>query len=323
MAVASSAGPRRFRFAPTPSRLLHVGNGLAALIGWAEARRVQGDFILRIEDIDTSRCKPELEDACLDDLRWLGLDWDEGPDVGGPHAPYRQSERLARFDDALLSLEQAEQVYPCTCSRAEVRAAQRAPHLHAGGEQPYPGTCRAHRGAGGTLAPERGGHRLDVLGLEEAAVVSWDDAWAGRQTEDVRTTCGDFLLGRPGSPTYQLAVVVDDAAMGVTDVVRGRDLLGSTARQVLLHQRLGHRPPNHAHHPLLVDEDGRKLSKRDHALTLQSLRADGVAPGRVIGALAHAIGLNTARAPHLSATDFAALMDEQPRWRDGTWTDLR
>jgi len=284
---------------------------------------VGGDFVLRVEDIDTSRCKPELETASLEDLRWLGLDWDEGPELGGPHAPYRQSERLDRYDDALEGLSLSGQVYPCTCSRAAVRAAQRAPHLQPGEEQPYPGTCRTHRFTEAGLDPDRGGYRLDVETLGEEARVRWSDGWAGAQTEDVRATSGDFLLGRPGAPTYQLAVVVDDAAMGITDVVRGRDLLGSTARQILLHERLGHAPPQHAHHPLLIDGAGRKLSKRDHALTLQSLREDGVSPTRVIAALAGAVGLVSADPTHLTAAGFAALVTERPPWRDGTWTDLR
>ncbi|MDP6944349.1 MAG: tRNA glutamyl-Q(34) synthetase GluQRS [Myxococcota bacterium] len=320
MAAPPTVGQRRFRFAPTPSRLLHVGNGLAALVGWAEARRTGGAFVLRIEDIDTTRCTEDLEAACLEDLRWLGLDWDEGPDVGGPFAPYRQSQRLERFDTILRDLVQRGAAYACTCSRARIRAAQRAPHLEGGGERPYPGTCRTHQE---TLDPERGGYRLKVDDLGVEAVITWLDTWMGGRTEDVRETCGDFLLGRPGSPSYQLAVVVDDAQMGITDVVRGRDLLGSTARQLLLHGRLAHQAPTYAHHPLLVDTDGRKLSKRDHALTLRSLRERGVRAERVIAALARAIGLDHTDHGAMSPKDFAMLLNEHPRWRDGTWADLQ
>ena len=309
---------RRFRFAPTPSRLLHVGNGLAALIGWAAARHQRGAFILRIEDIDATRCKPEYEAACFEDLRWLGLDWDEGPDVGGPHEPYRQSERLERFDAALQDLVTRGAAYPCTCSRADIRTAQSAPHLHAAGERPYPGTCR---GRGHSLE-DRGGYRLDVEALGDAAEERWSDSWLGPQREDVRQTCGDFLLGRPGAPSYQLAVSVDDEAMQITDVVRGRDLLGSTGRQRVLHRHLDNEPPRFAHHPLLLDTNDDKLSKRDDALTLRALREGGCHPEALIAAVARAIGLVSPETRRLDAAHLVALLSERPDWRDGCWTDL-
>ena len=313
--------PRRFRFAPSPTRYLHVGNALAALIGWAEARRCGGRFILRIEDIDTSRSKVEYEAACLQDLTWLGIDWGEGPDIGGPFAPYRQSERLAHFDAALLNLTQAGHAYLCVCSRAEVRAAQRAPHSHRSGELPYPGTCRDAQHRYDPQKERPGGYRLAVEALCEGASITWKDRWQGRQEEDVRLTCGDFLLGRPATPSYQLAVCVDDAAMEITDVVRGRDLLGSTARQVLLHRILGHTPPRYAHHPLLLDEEERKLSKRDAALSLSALRQSGMSVEVLIADLAKAIGLIPPRIRHLNAQAFADALSETPEWHDARWTD--
>ena len=285
----------RFRFAPTPSRELHVGNALAALFGWAMARAARGRFVLRIEDIDRARCKPVYEEAIYRDLAWLGLDWDEGPDIGGPSEPYRQSERLGSYDDLMRRLGDAQLSYVCVCSRADIRSAQSAPHdppsedLQAVGaearELPYPGTCR---GEGYHLPTDRGGLRLDLEALTASAgiapIVEWHDGLLGPQVEDVRTTSGDVLLGRPGQPTYQLAVVADDIAMHITDVVRGVDLIGSTARQIALHRALGadsrgqcnsveppaHEPPRFLHHPLLLDGDDRKLSKRDAAIAIAS-----------------------------------------------------
>ncbi len=328
-----ASGGRRFRYAPTPTRELHVGNGLAALVGWGAARAARGAFVLRVEDIDASRCRPELTDSALADLHWLGVDWDEGPEAGGPCAPYIQSERLARYDSVLEQLRVAGLAYPCRCSRADVRVAMRAPHLHEGGETPYAGTCRPEgAAAGGALAPGRGGYRLDLRAVPGGAVVQVHDAWLGASVEDVRDTCGDFLLGRPGAPTYQLAAVADDIAMGVTDVVRGRDLAGSTARQMLLYRALGHAAPRFAHHPLLVDERGQKLSKRDRAVTLRAMRDDGVAPGGLRARLGAAVGLWGAGTRSATPQDFADAIEAfeapaaalerngaRPPWHDGRW----
>ena len=313
---------RRFRFAPSPTRLLHVGNALAALIGWAEARRSGGSFLLRIEDIDAARCKPEYEEACLRDLTWLGIDWDEGPDVGGEYGPYRQSERLHLYDAALSALQEKGQAYLCVCSRAAVRAAQSAPHARPSGELPYPGTCQYAGHSVDDTQVRPGGYRFALESVGEHASVTWDDGWQGRQSEDVRATCGDFLLGRPSAPSYQLAVCVDDEAMAISDVVRGRDLLHSTGRQIVLHQALGNTAPRFAHHPLLLDESDRKLSKRDDALSLSALREAGVAPQRLIAHLAQTIGLVTNATSTLSAKAFADRLAALPSFEDTRWTEL-
>lgn len=309
---------RRFRFAPTPSRPLHIGSAWAALIGWSLARQARGRFVLRIEDIDRTRSQAEYEDQLLSDLAWLGLDWDEGPDVGGPFAPYRQSERLQLYDEALDVLAARGHLYACTCSRAEIRQAQSAPHLGPGlaeAERPYPGTCRpetptATPQAG--LLLDRGGLRLSLATLRSPRLV-FEDALAGPFEEDLWTTCGDVLLGRPGQPTYQLAVVVDDLAMDISDVVRGRDLLGSTARQLALIEALTARPPTlrHTHHGLLVDAEGRKLSKRDQATPLAALRHLGAA--RLIAALGRAAGYFAAHTNTASAGDLADAIARDPR----------
>jgi len=316
-----SVDGRRFRFAPTPSRPLHVGSALAALLGWAAARAAGGAFVLRIEDIDQTRCRPEHEASVLSDLRWLGLDWDEGPDVGGPLGPYRQSDRLHLYDDALQSLLQGDAGYICGCSRADVRQAQRAPTAEQeSAALPYPGTCR---GLEQRLdyAPDRGGLRLHVDRASEQSVVHWEDPWGDPTDEDVRQTCGDFLLGRPGAPTYQLAVVVDDIAMKITDVVRGSDLCGSTARQILLFRALSAPPPSFSHHPLLLDpQTSRKLSKRDGASTLASLRELKSCPKRLIAQLGVAIGLFAEDVLRATPADIqSALMERAPHWHDAAW----
>jgi glutamyl-tRNA synthetase len=319
-----AAVPRRFRFAPTPSRPIHAGSALAALVGWASARAAGGHFVLRIEDIDHTRCRPEHEASLLEDLRWLGLDWDEGPDVGGPYAPYRQRERADLHDAALRKLIDRGLAYACTCSRNDIRGALSAPHLHATahGEIPYPGTCRG-RGQALPADGARGGYRLDIGAIGGGTVHTWRECNELHMCEDVATTCGDFLLGRPQQPTYQLAVVVDDIAMGITDIVRGRDLLGSTARQALLRDALGAPHPRHCHHPLLLGHDGLKLSKRDEAPPLALIRAHAPDPSPLIAALGRAIGLFHPGIRRAHPTDVAAAMDacngRPPAWHDARW----
>jgi glutamyl-tRNA synthetase len=314
----------RFRFAPTPSRELHVGNALAALFGWAKARAAGGRFVLRIEDIDRARSRSAFEEQIYRDLAWLGLDWDEGPDVGGPFAPYRQSERLGLYDRTLDALVAARLAYPCACSRADIRAAQSAPHHPTTGgepaELPYPGTCRDKALV---LPPDRGGLRLDLAALGDTAV-SWRDGELGPQREEVAETAGDVLLGRHGQPTYQLAVVVDDRAMAVSDVVRGRDLLGSTGRQILIHRALARlddvaeAPPRFHHHPLLTGADGRKLSKRDEAPTLASL-AVATDPAALRAHLGRAIGLFGRAVRRAAMRDWIDAMGAHGALHDAPW----
>ena len=313
------SGPR-FRFAPTPSHSLHLGNAVAAMIGWAAARASNGTFIVRVEDIDAGRSRPEFIEGGLDALEWLGLDWDEGPRVGGAFGPYFQSERLELYDQRLLELESAGQSYICTCSRADIRAAQRAPHLDQTQETPYPGTCRPTSRTDGkpALAGDRGGIRLHVDRLGSEAIVTWDDRWRGRQREDVRSTCGDVLLGRVQRPTYQLAVVTDDIAMGITDVVGGEDLLGSTARQLLLYRALKADAPSFGHHPLLVDESGKKLSKRDAALAIDTYRSSSRSPERLLALVARGLGLVGSNVRSMTPGDWIDLLaTSEIHWHQG------
>ncbi len=268
---------------------MHLGNARTALLAWLDVRSRGGVLAMRVEDLDGPRVRPGLETRILEELRWLGLDWDEGPDVGGPHGPYRQSERGERFRAALEALRRAGLAYPCFCSRAEIARASQAPHASDEGPR-YPGTCRdlGEREAADLAARRPPAWRFRV----PEGPVRLDDAVHGSCTFDVAATVGDFVVARAdGVPSYQLAVAVDDAAMEVTDVLRGDDLLPSTARQLLLLRALGLSPPRHAHVPLVVGPDGERLAKRHGALSLGELRARGAAPEAVVGLLAASCGL--------------------------------
>ena len=266
------------RFAPSPTGLLHRGHALSALLAWRMARRSGGRFILRIEDIDTTRCRPAFEAAILEDLAWLGLDWD------GP--VWRQSERGPVYAAALDQLIALGVAYPCFCTRADIAAAASAPH---GSDGPlYPGTCRhlAPDERARRLASEAAAWRLDVAAaLAITGPLGWHDAWAGPQQADPAAQ-GDFVVARRDIGTaYALAVVVDDAAQGVTDVVRGVDLFEATHGQRLLQALLGLAVPHYHHHPLVLGSDGRRLAKRDAGETLAALRAAGGDPAHLCNTL--------------------------------------
>jgi glutamyl-tRNA synthetase len=272
--------------------MIHVGNARTALAAWLSVRSRGGTFVWRVEDLDGPRVVPGLAEAQMEDLAWLGLDWDEGPDVGGPHAPYLQSERSDLYEAALRRLAEAERLFPCRLSRKDLQAVASAPH--GGEEAPYPASLRPRE-----LAPDWF-ERLCGMERPDAAIrflvddrpVSFTDRVFGPITEWVDLAVGDFVLKRrDGLYAYQLAVVVDDLAMGIDDVVRGSDLLASTARQIQLIAALGGAAPAYAHVPLMLSARGEKLSKRDQGLTLRSLREEGASPERVTGYLAHTLGL--------------------------------
>jgi glutamyl-tRNA synthetase len=270
------ASPRG-RHAPSPTGRLHLGNARTALLAWLDVRSRGGAMVLRIEDNDFTRARVEFEDRIGRDLAWLGLDWDEGPDVGGRFAPYRQSERGAVYEAALARLE----TYPCTCTRAELRA---LPTMGATGEAVYPGTCR--RG------PSHPGRPAAIRWRVPDGAIEFVDRVLGPQRQQVAREVGDFVLRRAdGAWAYQLAVVVDDGAMQIDSVLRGADLLDSTPRQILLQRALGLPTPTYGHVPLILGPGGAKLSKRDGAPDLSALRETGVAPERVIAVLARSVGL--------------------------------
>lgn len=289
----------RGRWAPSPSGLLHVGSGRTALAAWLSVRSRGGTFVWRLEDLDPPRVVPGAAEAALADLAWLGLDWDEGPGSpqpapGGPHAPYDQSARSAHYEAAVDRLHAAGRLFPCRRSRQDLAAIATAPHGRDGGTPPYPASFRPRH-----LDPDwfdrlRRAERPDAAlrFRVDPAPVTFTDRVRGTLSERVDETVGDFVLKRrDGLYAYQLAVVVDDLAMAIDDVVRGADLLDSTARQLQLITALGGTPPAYAHVPLALNHRGEKLSKRDAGLTLAALREAGVAPERLVGYLAHSLGL--------------------------------
>jgi glutamyl-tRNA synthetase len=291
------APPERGRYAPSPTGRLHLGNARTALVAWLDARSRGGAFVMRIEDLDRARVPAGAEQGVLDDLGWLGLDWDEGPDRGGPYAPYRQSERGARYDAAIEQLLAAGRAFPCACSRADVARATQAPHDADEDGPRYPGICRG-------LAPDDVRARAAAQGRAPAIRFAGD----GERVDFVDEIHGavpadaagvdDFVLRRAdGTAAYQLAVVVDDDAMAVTRVVRGDDLLRSTPRQLALYRALRLPPPAYAHVPLVLTPSGERLAKRTRPAAVADLRARGVTPAAVIGALAASAGLRAPGAP--------------------------
>ena len=283
------------RFAPSPSGRIHLGNILCCLLAWLSARQKGGRVILRIEDLDIARCPRRYGEQMCRDIQWLGLDWDEGPVIGGPSGPYEQSRRTALYQAALRRLEAQGLVYPCFCTRAELHAAS-APHRE-DGQVVYPGTCRG-------LTAEQAAERARRTGRAPALrlwvpeeEITFTDGHMGEYSEWLPADCGDFLLRRSdGIFAYQLAVVVDDAAMGVTEVVRGADLLASTPRQLLLYRLLGLEAPAFYHFPLLLGSDGQRLSKRNADAGLDTLGERYTAP-EILGKLAYLAGFNPSAEP--------------------------
>ena len=275
------------RFAPSPSGRMHLGNVFTALMSWLSVRSRGGRWILRIEDLDPQRSKPEHARRICDDLDWLGLDWDEGGvDGRGPNGPYCQSLRHDIYARYLERLRATGLCYPCTCTRADILATQ-APHA-SDGRVVYGGRCRPAVLPAPWHEPERpAAVRLWTSGR----TVSFTDRTYGKRTVRLDRETGDFILRRAdGAWAYQLAVVVDDASMGVTEVVRGADLLDSSAQQIYLYELLGLQAPEYAHVPLICNAEGHRLSKRDAGTDMESLRRE-MSPRRLVGHLAALAGL--------------------------------
>lgn len=274
------------RFAPSPSGRMHLGNVFCALLAWLSARAEGGRFILRIEDLDAQRCSPEYARLLEDDLAWLGLDWDEGGQAGGPNAPYFQSECGALYEAALRAVAERARVYPCFCSRADLHTAS-APHLSDGTVR-YNGRCARLSPEETSALARRRRPALRVAVPDEE--IAFRDGCRGAYVQNLARECGDFILRRSdGDFAYQLAVVADDARMGVTQVVRGGDLLASTPRQIYLQRLLGLPTPDYFHTPLLTTPEGTRLSKREQSLGMDALRAR-FTPERLTGWLAFLAG---------------------------------
>jgi len=272
----------RGRFAPTPSGRMHLGNVFCAMLAWLSVRSQNGEMVLRIEDLDLARCKREYAEILIDDMRWLGFDWD----VGGLMDAYVQSKRSEIYAAYAEKLGAMGLTYPCYCSREELHAAN-APHA-SDGTYIYPGTCRNLTAEERALRVRKPALRLHVPQRE----ITVADGHLGIYTENLASACGDFIIRRSdGVYAYQLAVVIDDALMGITEVVRGVDLLPSTARQMHLFDLLGYVSPAYFHVPLLVSQDGRRLSKRDRDLDIGVMRCAGKQPEEIIGYLAYLAGL--------------------------------
>ena len=293
----------RGRLAPSPTGYLHVGHARTFFAAWQRARDAGGVLVMRMEDLDPDRSRSAYAEAAIEDLRWLGIRWQEGPDKGGPFAPYVQSKRRSIYLAAWRKLLQRGCLFPCRCSRRDLETALGAPHervqagrgggkLDALDDEPiYPGTCRCLQGP----APQPPGPTADELDMLQGAnwrfrvpdgeVVEFADRNLGPQRYVAGVDFGDFVVWRrDGVPSYQLSCVADDAAMGITEVVRGADLLKSTARQILLNRALGFNNPAWYHCRLVVDHNGRRLAKRHDALSLRALRQRGLTPMNILSA---------------------------------------
>ena len=269
----------RGRLAPSPTGLLHLGHARTFLTAARRAAEKQGTLILRNEDLDPQRSRAEFVSAMIEDLYWLGIRWSEGPDCNGPYGPYSQSERRAHYLEAWRELRDAGAIYPCTCSRKDLADAASAPN-DVDDEPIYPGKCRGRTDAAALSEPAGVNWRFRV---PDGEAMAFSDLNLGGQSYVASNDFGDFLVWRRDDvPSYQLAVVVDDAAMRITEVVRGADLLKSTARQLLLIRALGYSTPDYFHCELLRDETGNRLAKRHDALSIRRLRERGMSAAQVM-----------------------------------------
>lgn len=291
-AAPDPAHSYRGRLAPSPTGFLHIGHARTFFAAFERAQAAQGTLVMRMEDLDLERSRAEYADAALEDLRWLGIHWDEGPDVGGPMAPYIQSQRMDLYRAALQRLFDNGWIYPCRCSRKDLAAALNAPHEDADldDEPLYPGTCRNASIPSDLLqnSAERSAWRFRV---PDGEAVEFTDGNFGAQRFVAGEDFGDFIVcRRDGVASYQLACVVDDHAMQITEVVRGADLLKSTARQILLNRALGFANPAWFHCGLVVDASGKRLAKRHNVLAIRTLRECRLTPEQILAGDPSTIG---------------------------------
>ena len=277
------------RFAPSPTGHIHLGNVWVALLAYLSTRSQGGDFLIRMEDIDKQRSKRQLGEALLDDLEWLGFDWDQGPRASSDQETYWQSHRYSYYDKILRQWEEEGKIYPCFCNRARIQAIASAPHR---GEHRllYDGHCRnLDSKQRGIMSQDKApSYRLRL----ESCQITFNDSWQGAVVTNLVEGADDFVLKRAdGMFAYNLAVVLDDLAMGVTEVVRGADLLDATAQQIYLYKLLNQNHPTYCHAPLLVDGQGYRLSKRQASITVADLRTAGYSSRQILGHLVRATGL--------------------------------
>lgn len=277
----------RVRFAPSPTGKLHIGGARTAIDNWAFARSQGGTFILRIEDTDPERSTEENTQIILRALRWLGLDWDEGPEIGGAYGPYTQTERLDTYREALEKLKAAGKVYPCFCTKEELDAKRHAAEVSGEAYAGYDRTCR-HLSADEVhkriAAGEEHVWRLKVP--EDHPAITFDDAVYGPMSFPLEAMDDMILVRSDGTPTYNFAVVCDDANMRISHVIRGDDHLSNTPRQILIYEALGYPIPSFAHLPMILGADGKKLSKRHGATSVEEYRDEGITPDALVNFLA-------------------------------------
>lgn len=267
----------RGRLAPSPTGLLHTGHARTFWTAYERCLSAKGTLVMRNEDLDPQRSKPEFAKAMLEDLRWLGIEWQEGPDVGGPYASYVQSQRRDHYRRAWRKLLDGGFIYPCTCSRKDLSSAAQAPH-DLDDEPIYPGTCRGNTSSVTSSAGVNWRFRVP-----DGESIVFEDLRLGKRSYIAGRDFGDFVVWRRDDvPAYQLAVVVDDAEMEITEVVRGEDLLRSTARQILLQRALKYPTPSYYHCALVTDTEGQRLAKRHDGLSLRALREQGYSPQEIV-----------------------------------------
>ncbi len=280
-----SSDKYRGRLAPSPTGYLHIGHARTFWTAQQRAADAHGVLVLRSEDIDAVRAKMAFAEAMVEDMRWLGLRWQEGPDCGGAFGPYEQSKRRPFYQAALEKLQAGGWVYPCICTRKDVLRATQAPHANDEGPI-YPGTCRPKLQVGIANCANKAPATAKVnwrFRVPDGETIEFVDGFFGRQQFVAGKDFGDFVVWRHDDmPSYQLSVVVDDAAMRISEVVRGADLLLSTARQLLIYRALGYPPPAFYHCPLVNDAAGVRLAKRHDSLSLRALRQQGITPEMVL-----------------------------------------